>query len=114
MGLKKLALTLIIGVASPAMVLAQAPGGYQAGGQGYNQRLGIVNAQGSYYRYYAPQGGWGYYGYQGDPSLQQRLRSDLNQWQRRQQGGRASTPSKSYRRPRTMYRRSYFKGGHAG
>jgi hypothetical protein len=54
----------------PGLASAQAPSGSFASRQGYNQRLGVVNDFGSYYRFYTPTGKARWHAYQGDPSFQ--------------------------------------------
>ncbi len=50
MRVRFLANSLAFGVMGPGLASAQAPDGSYAWQQGYNQRLGVVNGQGSYYR----------------------------------------------------------------
>jgi hypothetical protein len=84
MQVRLLAIGLAFGVMSSGLALAQAPAGSYAWQQGYNQRLGIVNDQGSYYRYYNPRGNVGWHAYRGDQTVRNQFNSYVDRYNVRQ------------------------------
>ena len=97
-----------LGLMSPSLAMAQAPGGSNASRQGYNQRLGIVNDQGSYYRYYDPSGSAGWHGYRGGQTFRNEFDSYNSRYDLRRSWG---APLRAHASPAGPAERSLPRAG---